>query len=397
MKKPFTASSPANGPEAILSARWILSSFLIGFALLSVDPAAAGSDREEREAAELVADLAERAKELGIHSIPLPNKLSDGMKEWLHNRVSRSAAPSDQLEQLLTAMQSRKGLEIQYEAGFTGTAIEVFVQERANCLSFSHLFVSFARELGLQAYYVSVDRMQRYRRSGDLIVLTGHVAAAWGYGTDRKLIEFNVIDKTDPRLARKIGDSTAHALYHANRGAELLQVGDHDGALKALTMAVILDIHLPDAWVNLGVARRRTDDLRGAEIAYRKAAELDPNYLPAYHNLLMLFDLEGDRDTVDEFFGILDRRSNRNPYIYLELGDLSSDYERFEEAKRFYRRAQRLDRTLAEPHAAMGLLALREGDKQQALEFLDKARDIDSEDDRTQLLARSLEQAPKGS
>jgi len=367
----------------------------LGLAICVAPPLFAVDEAFDREA--VAAELGRRADGLGIRHIPLPNKLTPEMKAWLEKAVSRHAPPHEQLEQLTVALQSRRGLEIEYEAGFTGTAAEVFADERANCLSFTHLFVSLAREVGLQAYYVGVDRQERFRKSGDLIVMTGHVAAAWGYDTQRKLIEFNVVDETDPRFARKISDRRAHALYHANRGAELLQDSDLEAALRALTMAVILDVHLPDAWVNLGVARRRTGDLDGAEGAYQTALDLEADYLPAYHNLLMLFDLVGETDGIDELFEILGSRRNRNPYIYLELGDLSTERGRLDEAERFYRRAQRLDKRLAEPHAAMGLLALRVGEEDRARELLAKARDLDPEDARTKSLARRLAGASRGS
>ena len=348
----------------------------------------------ETDGEALSRDLARRAERLGIDHIPLPNRLTDSMKEWLFERVSRHAPPREQLDSLLHAMKSEKHLGIEYEAGFTGTAEQVFYTGTANCLSFTHLFVSMAREVGLPVYYVGVDRMERYRRSGDLIVITGHVAAAYGIGPDRELIEFNVVQETDWRLAHKIPDRRAHALYHANRGAELLQEGEIEEAARVLTMAAILDANLPDAWVNLGVARRRMNDLAGAEQAYRRAVELQPNYVPAYHNLLMLFAQREDRDGVGELLEILDTRRNRNPFIYLELGDLSRRGGELVEAERFYRRALRLDRSLAEPHAAIGIIALREGDRDRAQALLAKALELDPEDERARELAESLKRQP---
>ena len=152
------------------------------------------------------------------------------------------------------------------------------------------------------------------------------------------------------------------AVRAPRRGAVAARVGGRDR-----------DPDLPDAWLNLGVARRRRGDLAGAEAAYKRAIDADPDYLPAYQNLSGLARLRGDDDTARQLIRLLDRRSNRNPFLLLALGDLSLEEGRLGEARSFYRRARRLQPIDAETSAALGLWAHAAGRERQARRWLARA------------------------
>src|SRR5262249_21241840 len=154
-----------------------------------------------------------------------------------------------------------------------------------------NLFVGMARELGLSVFYMEVGDLQRFEREGDLVVAAGHVSAgASGYGDGRFLdvLDFTVAPIADYRELQRIPDRAAIALYYVNRGGDLLRAGRQAEALPWLDGAVAIAPDLARAWVDLGVARRRSGDPAGAEGAYRKALELDPDSTAAYQNLASL-------------------------------------------------------------------------------------------------------------
>ncbi|MCZ7651246.1 MAG: transglutaminase-like domain-containing protein [Thermoanaerobaculia bacterium] len=72
----------------------------------------------------------------------------------------------ERLQQLLLALLQRDGRELRYDRDRTSTAIEVWRDGVANCLSFTHLFVALAREIGLPVYYLRVMDAPRYQREG---------------------------------------------------------------------------------------------------------------------------------------------------------------------------------------------------------------------------------------
>jgi Flp pilus assembly protein TadD len=342
--------------------------------------------------------LAQRLQAAGLDpaSVVQPHRLTDAMRAWAHEQVPESLPDAERLRLLFAALQDPDRLGLTYEPGNTATAIEVFETRRFNCLSFSHLFVAMARELGMPVYYMSVPGRDGYSDRGDLVVVSGHVTAGYGFGPTRLVLEYNTGRDMDLKGARPITDERALALFYGGRGVEQMLAGDDGAARRWLEIAVVIDPEYADGWTNLGVARRRSGDLEAAEQAYRTAIELDPESVNAYHNLVSLFRIQGNRDASHELLALLDRRSTRNPFIYLALGDASLDEGRIEEARRFYRRAYSVARKAAEPRAALGQLALISGDREQARRWLERARQIDGEDGRVIKLARALDGGEDG-
>src|SRR5436305_527389 len=240
-------------------------------------------------------DLARTVKSRGSDpsNAVLPDELTPEMKEWVHQRVPEGPPPEDRLQLLLKALLDPKGLNLTYEAHFTGTAAEAFARHHANCLAFTNLFVGMAREVGVPVFYLDVDDIQKFEKEGDLVVVSGHISAGYGSGRETRILDFSAAPVVSYRGIRQISDPTAIALYYSNRGGELLRAGKQQEALGWLRIAVALDPDLSRGWINLGVALRRNGDSTGAEAAYRKALELDPEAVSAYENLASVLRLRG--------------------------------------------------------------------------------------------------------
>jgi tetratricopeptide (TPR) repeat protein len=320
-----------------------------------------------------------------------PLELSPQMKEWVHDNVRERSPEKDRLYELMGALTQKDGLAVRYLREQTGTAQEVFESGEANCLSFTNLFIALAREVGVDAYFLNVQRVPRYELEGDLVVRWEHVTAGWGGGDDRTVLEFGVVPEEERyATARRISDLTALAMFYSNRGAEALIAGDTKEALRWLEIGVVLDPTWSHGWLNLGVARRRAGDLAGAEIAYRRGIESNPDQLQLYSNLATLLRLRGDHDAASELLRLLDRRDNRNPFIYLSLGDTALREARLDEAGRFYRRALQLSRDNAESKAAMGLWELASDNPAKARVWLERAERIDAAAERVLRLRSQL-------
>ncbi len=149
---------------------------------------------------------------------------------------------------------------------------------------------------------------------------------------------------------------------------------------------------MSQAWVNLGVAHRRLGRQVEAEAAYRRAIELDEGQISAYHNLVGLYRIQGKQNPAREILRLLDRRDNRNPFIYLQLGDMSSQRGHADAARSFYKRAVRLGGEHAETWAALGQSYLDAGATKRAGRLLRKAERRDPEEERTVRLRERLAQ-----
>ncbi len=337
-------------------------------------------------------NLRAQAQARGVppEELVVPFQIDVPMQEWVNSAVPRSNDQETQLNWLLQAVLAREDRPIRYEAGYTGTASEVFRTGTANCLGFTQMFIALARELNLPVYFLRVSDLQSFERDGDLIVASAHITAAFGPPDRRRILDFAERPVRAYRWVEEISDLTAVALYYSNRGAEELRNGSQRPALGLLQRAVKLDPELAEAWVNLGVALRRTGDVKGAEASYRRALEVDPSTTTAYQNLAALLDLLGRRREAEDLLALIDRSGNRNPFSYIALGDLSLRQGRASEAERFYRRALRLDPRQPESLAALGSWALAAGRSKEAERWLRKAQKIDAANERVTDLARQV-------
>lgn len=334
-----------------------------------------------------------RLAALGLTTADLaePAAASAEMVDWIRQRVPDKGSQSERVNALLTAVVEKRGLDLQYDAVYTGTAQEVFASREANCLAFTHLVVGLGRELGLPVYYLGFRQRPRYEREGTLVVVWEHVTAGFGGPGERMILQLAVGPRFDYEDARPISDQMALAMHYSNRGAELLRLEEPERAREMLKIATAVDPTWSHAWVNLGVAFRRSGELEAAEAAYRRALIVAPDHVQAYHNLAMLLWLRDRRDAASEILRLLDRRDNRDPFVYLSLGDMSRREQRPDEARRFYRRAARLAPKSAEPLAALGLLAVLDEKRPRAERLLRRAEKRAPDEERVIRLRKALE------
>ncbi len=334
-----------------------------------------------------------RARGLDPSRIVVPFELSEEMRVWVHEVVPSLLKPEEKLRRLRDALFDTEQLKLEYTWGYTGTAVDVFENRRANCLAFTNLFIGMARELGVEVFFLGVERVETFRKQGDLVVVSDHIAVGYGdvaTNTDLRIFDFSTFRNEGYRDVRRISDLTAIAMFHSNRGAETLQEDRPLDAASWLRTAVAIDPGLVPAWVNLGVVLRRAGDLPAAEDAYKRALEIDPRTHSAYQNLAALLQLQGRNQEAEGFIQALQNTPTRNPYSYLSLGDISLRSGRLEEARRFYRRAVNLSRDDAEIFAALGQVAAATGDLRTAHKMLKKAQRLDGENSRTRRLANLL-------
>lgn len=326
----------------------------------------------------------------GVARVVVPFALNEDMAAWTHRSVDETSREA-RLDALVEAVMDTSLLGVQYETGRTGSAVDVFKSRTANCLAFTQMFVGMARELDLAAYFVEVTHVESFERSGDLIVVSDHVAVGFGPRHAMRVIDFGRREEEKGWRVTPISDLTATALFYSNRGAEALRVERLDEAVSWLEDSVRIDPELASAWVNLGVAQRRSGNAGAAEKSYRRALEIDPRASSALANLAVLLRLGGRTAEAEELLRLTATTRNRNPFTYIALGDLSLRYGRLDEAERFYSRARRLGPDEAAPAAALGEVLLRRGERRAAEKLLRRAQRLQTEGDRrVDRLARLL-------
>ena len=321
-------------------------------------------------------ELRRELERRGVHRVVVPFAVNEEMTAWARASVASVAEGlrDQRLDRLVEVVMDTSLLGVEYKAGHTGSAVEVFENRTANCLAFTQMFVGLARELDLAAYFVEVAHVESFQRSGDLIVISDHVAVGFGPRHTMRVIDFGRRQEEEGWRVNPISDLTATALFYSNRGAEALRAERLDEAVAWLEDAVRVDPELASAWVNLGVAQRRSGRAEAAEGSYRRALEIDPRASSALANLAVLLRMNGRTAEAEELLRLTATTHNRNPFTYIALGDLSLRYGRLDEAERFYSRARRLGPDEAAPAAALGEVLLRRGERRAAEKLLRRAQ-----------------------
>src|SRR5436190_3414311 len=160
------------------------------------------------------------------------------------------------MQALIAALEARGMFSLEY-AEVTRTASGTFHDQQGNCLSFTMLFVSLARAIGLQASYQSVVVQPQWSNDGQVVV-ANHVNTAIRIGRgDETIVDFNLRPYQGEHHSRRVADSYALALFYTNLGAEAMLREEYAAALAYLREAARARPDIAGVWVDLGVLYSR--------------------------------------------------------------------------------------------------------------------------------------------
>jgi Flp pilus assembly protein TadD len=304
-----------------------------------------------------------------------PLHLSPALVAWAVAQVPTHGTPEARTDALLRAL-SRRGL---FPDEQTRTAEEVFATGRYNCLGLATLLVPMARAVGVDAHFVRILDLETPVDLGGTVVVSGHVAAAFGAPGQLRVVD--PVPTTDEQLraASRLSDVEAAALYHVNRGAEETLAGEPAAALRWFALAEALAPALPELWVDRGVALARLDRPDEARAAYEHALELDPRDGSAWRNLARLLSEAGDPNAARASLEALSGRLRRDPLTQLALGDAWLSVGDPERALQAYRAALFLGGKPAVVLAARSVAADAAGRTRAGARWFARAERLDPE------------------
>jgi tetratricopeptide (TPR) repeat protein len=137
----------------------------------------------------------------------------------------------------------------------------------------------------------ALDEAHRFEDARQCFEKAIHLKAGYGQAylnLGLVLLQLNASDKAAPNLdqAIKLLGNTPEAGYALYLRAKIYTASDnYDDALRVLTRAVALRPDLAEAWSDLGVTRKAKLDDRGALVAFKKAADLNPDDPVAQYRL----------------------------------------------------------------------------------------------------------------
>lgn len=258
--------------------------------------------------------------------------------------VEYTANTQRRLDRLVDFMFSDHGLGFSYQDTPTRDAGGTFEAGEGNCMAFSLLFLSMAREAGLEAFPREVNAPQSWRREGGVVFNSGHINVGVDTPSRKVTVDFEPDFMLAQRLAapfrgRRVSEQRALAHFYNNRAAELVADERIVAASAWADQALSLAPGFAAALNTRGVIDRRLGDYRSAENHFLAALENDKAQVNALFNLVSLYRHLGDRRAMEKHQARLEALKPRDPYFQWELGDYYEKLGQFERARDFYQRA----------------------------------------------------------
>lgn len=285
----------------------------------------------------------------------------------LHDRVIAPASGrEDRLQRLVEMIFDRNGMDLQYDADATYTVAETWQHRRANCLSFTLLFVTLARAAGIQARVQEVERVASWYQDAGALYSIGHVNAGIEVNGRAGTVDLDRNVLYDRQGPRPISDARALAHFYNNRGAAHMEAGELAQARAAFGAALQQDPAFTATLNNLGVLEARQGRLQQALERYTAALRISPRHAPTLANASALLLRLGDTRQAARLQQRLQNVRQGDPFVQYMLGSQAERNGDMARAIRSYRRAVRLYGSAHQFHFALARAYFLDGQPGQA-------------------------------
>jgi Flp pilus assembly protein TadD len=293
--------------------------------------------------------------------------------EVLRRVVIPGGSRDEKLDRLAAYVFGDDGLALQYDNEVTRTVAEVYRDRKANCLSFTLLFVALAREAGLAAQVQEVGEVLAWYQDEGVIYNANHVNVGVRTSTQWQVVDVDTNILAARNRPRGIEDRRAMAHFLNNRGAEIMATGDLAGAHTMLGAALRDDPSFVPALNNMGVLLLREGDPRGAEKAYKAALRENEKHAATLSNLVVMYTRTGDLRQKQRYEWRLDKVQRTDPFHQFMLALECENRGDYDCAIKRYRRAIQLQGEQHQFHFGLARVYFLAGDLASAQRELGRA------------------------
>ncbi len=280
--------------------------------------------------------------------VQVPEELRLMLEDHVIKRVRH---PKDRLERLVDFMFKPGGMELEYD-DTTRTVAQTFIDRKGNCLAFTQLFVALAQLAGLDAEMQESENVLIAYSDSDTLVYTGHVSASVTIKPRKHEIQFDPNNPIVKGSTNVISRERSLAHYYNNRGAELMESGEHALADQHFERALALAPEMVSTYNNRGVLQLRLGKPDQAEAHFLNALSQDPSRISVLANLISLYRHQGQTVRQEEFSRRLAEAEQANPYFHFMQGLRREAEQDCHKAIEHYEAAAKLDRL--QPLYALG-------------------------------------------
>lgn len=256
-----------------------------------------------------------------LEDLPALMRVTPEMRRFAHQATDRSVGDTAKAAALSDALDAVDGLHMRYDSEATLTAEQAFTQRRANCLSYTLLYVALAREVGITAQFNEVDVPPIWDMGDERTsVLYRHINAR----IDLPKPYFRIVDVSGDEYdqtfdQRVISDTAALAQFYNNRAVELRLQRNHAAALRYQLRALELSPDAAFLWTNLAGLYLVDGNARAARIAVTQALKLDGASMMSYDAAAHVYAQLGDARLARYFHDRVQAFLQENPYYHYQL------------------------------------------------------------------------------
>lgn len=290
-------------------------------------------------------------------------EINDKMRAYLERYVPRNYVENTRVRVLARMIFGKGILGMKYNAFETLTARDAFLKAEGNCLAFSYLFATFARESGLKAHFQEVKIPPQWSSTGDeLYYYSRHVNVVIRMReVDDLVIDIDRVNYKTHYRAWRLSDKRAIALYYSNKGTDYLTGEDFENAFRYLVKALELSPRDAAIWSNLGVLYRIKQMYNYAEKAYFIALKYDGRQQSVLSNLSVLYEHMGEMEKSEYYFKLVKEHQLKNPYYRyhqaldaFEQGDYDLALSHLKEAVKRQKNEGKFHDLLGKTYAKLG-------------------------------------------
>jgi Tfp pilus assembly protein PilF len=317
--------------------------------------------------------------------------LSPAMRAHLNSRAFQSRLRHDgSARGLLAALYSKSDLQLDYDATVTRTAAETYAQRSGNCLSLVIMTAAFARELGMQVRFQSVETDDTWSRANSLYLVSAHVNITLAprvqslarYDAEPELtVDFLPARDASRLRTHALEEDDIVALYLNNRAVEELVQGRIAEAYWWVRAALQARPSTLAAYNTLAVIYQRSGRPLLAERVYRTALDSTPDSLIVMQNLASLLAANGKPAEADAMARRIAALYPAPPYHYFNQAMSAYQAGDFTRARSLFAREVARAPYNDEFHFWLGLANLQLGEWGTAEKQLVLARDTSARAD----------------
>jgi len=180
----------------------------------------------------------------------------------------------ERARELALSLIKEDKLGISYSHNRNLTALEVFEERKANCISYTNLYIGMARAIGIDARYAEVFEVDSFDKVGDTVIYNSHICAVIVDTIDAYLVDFSLRPNKQYRSWRVVGDLEATAIFYNNIGAQHYldqqEPGNIASAQRFYNIALKLYPDNPQVHNNYGVLEMHRLNTLAAERHFRQ-------------------------------------------------------------------------------------------------------------------------------